>query len=117
MIRSQRCSRMRNAGTCAATARPLDFRRPRLVRYTSTVRPYRLALFLAVVGVAACCLWAPWVQVDSAFPAARASLGLAPIWTSRFRNFPGASVDIPAFATSVVLLTAIAALIGLGRAI
>jgi hypothetical protein len=101
----------------AATARPLDFRRPGLSVILPPVRPYRLALLLVVVGVAACCLWAPWVQVDSAFPAARASLGLAPIWTSRFRNFPGASVDIPAFATSVGLLTAIAALIGLGRGI
>jgi hypothetical protein len=85
--------------------------------YTSRVRPYRLALILAVVGVAVCCVWAPWVQVDSAFPAARASLGLAPLWTSRFQNFPGASVDIREFATSVGLLTIVAALVGLGRAI
>jgi len=60
-------------------------------------------------------MWAPWMQLDSR--GGSTSLGFAPVWTTDFRLFPGATVDTRALATHVVLALIFAALIAMGQAL
>jgi hypothetical protein len=76
----------------------------------------RVTIALAVLTVFGCCVWAPWVQVDSSGPSEPVSLGFAPLWSSGFRNFPGAKVDMRDWAMHVAFVAIIVALVGLGRA-
>jgi len=78
------------------------------------VRRYLLALSLGLFAVIGCCVWAPWMQVDSS--GGSTSLGFAPVWTSDFRYFPGAMIDTRALATHVMLAVIFVALIGMGQA-
>lgn len=79
------------------------------------MRRYLLALSLGVFAIIGCCVWAPWMQLDSAGDST--SLGFAPVWTSDFRYFPGATVDARALATHVTLAVIFVALIGVGQAL
>jgi hypothetical protein len=87
------------------------------VRYTPAMRRHSLTLVLAVISVIGCCVWAPWVQVDAAFPTASTSLGVAPLWTKNFQYFPGARVDVRELAMHISLAIIFAALIALAQAI
>ena len=79
------------------------------------MRRYLLALSLGVLALIGCLFWAPWMQLDSA--GGSTSLGFAPVWTSDFRYFPGATVDMRALATHVALAIIFVALIGMGQAL
>jgi hypothetical protein len=59
---------------------------------------YRVTLLAFVFGLAILCVLAPWTSTQAGSPAANAMLGYAPIWSQRFASFPGARVDLGAFA-------------------
>lgn len=80
------------------------------------MRGHLFSIILAVISVGGCCYWAPWVQGPGGFQSG-AALGFAPIWTSGFRLFPGARVDLIALGTHIFIALLFPALIGFGQAV
>ncbi len=71
-----------------------------------------VTLLCFFVGMLVVCFYAPWTSTSGGTSGAHSSLGLAPVWSTRFLGVPGAHLDVGYMGMLAVVVAFFSTVIG-----